>query len=140
MQISFAKAASIILVADLCSCHFYLAYAFRDFWRAPANNSIMAGLNAGISSGLRLVTNLPSLTTCSSTHFAPAFIRSVLGEGQDVILRPFTAPALIRVQGARQIAATGLPLLTICLTNSTARGIIRRRSGFITPPGNINAS
>ena len=57
------------------------------------------GFNAGKSAGLRLVTSPRSVTTSSSTHFAPAFARSVLKDGHDVITRPFTASASISVHG-----------------------------------------
>ena len=48
-----------------------------------ANSSIILRLNAGISSGLRLETNPLSTTTSSSTHFAPALIRSCLTDHSD---------------------------------------------------------
>src|SRR5215469_6121609 len=59
-----------------------------------------------MSSGLRLVTTVPSVTTSLSTQFAPAFLRSVFRDGHDVIVRPRTAPASTRVHRPRQIAAT----------------------------------
>ena len=42
---------------------------------------MVSRLNAGISSGLRLDTSLPSTTTSWSTYSAPAFLRSVLSDG-----------------------------------------------------------
>src|SRR5207237_522892 len=88
----------------------------EDRWAAPAwpecrrvaNSSSILRLNAGRSAGLRLETSPLSTTTSSSTHFAPAFLRSACSEGHDVILRPFATPASIKVQGPWQIAATGL--------------------------------
>src|SRR5207249_4078213 len=47
-------------------------------WCLPsANSSIIFRLNAGMSSGLRLVTSPLSATTSWSTQFAPALRRSV---------------------------------------------------------------
>ena len=93
-----------------------------------------------MSSGLRLVTRLPSATTSWSTQFAPAFLRSVWSDGHEVIFRPRTAPASISVQGPWQIAAIGLPASTKRFTKRTASGLIRSLSGFITPPGSSSAS
>src|SRR6202795_1712643 len=72
------------------------------------NRSIICRLNAGISSGLRLVTTPLLKTTSSSTQVPPAFRISVLREGQEVTVRPCTAPASTSIQGPWQIAATGL--------------------------------
>jgi hypothetical protein len=47
------------------------SHAAGNFFRARLNCSITFVLNAGISSGLRLVTRLPSTTTSLSTHSAP---------------------------------------------------------------------
>src|SRR5690606_34798163 len=46
--------------------------------------------NAGMSAGLRLVTQPLSTTTSRSTHVAPAFSRSFRSEGHDVIVLPRT--------------------------------------------------
>jgi hypothetical protein len=54
--------------------------------------SIISRLNAGMSSGLRLEMRFRSTTTVRSPHSAPAFCRSVLSEGQDVIRRPLRKP------------------------------------------------
>src|SRR6201996_9859247 len=97
-------------------------------------------LNAGISSGLRLVMMLPSSTTSLSTHFAPALIRSVWIDGHEVTVFPFTTPASINIQGPWQMAATGLPDATKLRTKSTAGFSIRSLSGFIWPPGRISAA
>ena len=51
---------------------------------ASANKRIISRLNAGMSSGFRLVTRRPSVTTSLSTQVAPALLRSVFSEGQDV--------------------------------------------------------
>src|SRR4029077_2945563 len=64
------------------------------------NSSIIFRLNAGMSSGLRLVTSPLSTTTSSFTHFPPAFLTSVLIAGQEVSVRPRTAPASIKTHGA----------------------------------------
>ena len=108
--------------------------------RARLNRSIIARLNAGMSSGLRLDTRLPSTTASSSTHSAPALRRSVLSDGQDAIRLPRAAPASMMVQGPWQIAATGLPASKNAFTKSTAAGCIRSLSGFMTPPGSSSAS
>src|ERR1700733_13763554 len=49
-----------------------------------ATTSVSFLLNAGMSSGLRLVMMLPSSTTSLSTHFAPALMRSVWMDGHEV--------------------------------------------------------
>src|SRR5579859_1418772 len=64
------------------------------------NSSLIFLLKAGMSSGLRLVTRPLSVTTSLSTQFAPAFLRSVLSDGQEVTVRSRTMPASIRSQGA----------------------------------------
>ena len=76
--------------------------------------------NAGMSSGLRLVMMLPSVTTSRSTQLAPALMRSVWTEGQEVMVWPLTTPASMRVHGAWQMAATGLPVLANSRTKLTA--------------------
>ena len=78
-------------------------------------------LNAGRSSGFRS-DEKASDTTCSSTHSAPAFDKSVFNDGQDVIFFPLRPPASINVHGPWQIAA----------------GTGRSASGLMTPPGNIS--
>src|SRR3954470_19539217 len=92
-------------------------------------------LKAGRSSGLRLVIKLPSTTTSSSTHVAPAFRMSVCRLGQDVSVRPFNTPASTSDHGAWQIAATGLPDSKKLRMKSTAVLSIRSASGLATPPG-----
>ncbi len=52
-------------------------------------------------------------------------MRSVLTEGHDVILKPRTTPASIKVQGPWQMTATGLPSSKKRFTNCTAFGMIR---------------
>ena len=93
--------------------------------------AVSSRVNAGRSSGLRLVTRLSSTTTSSSTHSAPALRRSVCRLGHDVRLRPRTTSASTSVHGAWQIAATGLPDSTNCRTNATA-SLVRpqRRRGW----------
>ena len=68
------------------------------------------------------------------------FSRSVLSEGHEAISRPSAHPASISVQGAWQIAATGLPASKNAFAKPTARSSSRRWSGFITPPGSTSAS
>src|SRR5581483_6879172 len=97
-------------------------------------------LKAGMSCGLRLVTRLPSTTTSSSTHSAPALRRSVFSDGHAAMRRPRASFASIIVHGPWQIAATGFPSRKNAFTNSTAFGSIRSLSGFITPPGRSRVS
>src|SRR5689334_1156503 len=66
---------------------------------AVANKFVISRLNAGMSSGLRLVSNPLSTTASSSTQLAPAFLRSVRSEGHEVKRRPRAAPASMTVQG-----------------------------------------
>ncbi len=77
--------------------------------RPSANSSIILRLNAGISSGLRLVTSPLSTTTSRPPIFHPALRISVWIAGHDVILRPFAMPASTSTHGPWQIAAIGLP-------------------------------
>ena len=49
-----------------------------------AMRAIISRLNAGMSSGLRLVTRSPSTTTSASVHLPPALRMSVLSDGHDV--------------------------------------------------------
>src|SRR5437773_8939443 len=77
--------------------------------RPSQNSSIIFLLKAGISSGLRLVTNPLSTTTSSLIHFAPALRRSALIAGQDVMVLSLTKLALMSTCGPCQMAATGLP-------------------------------
>jgi len=65
-----------------------------------------------MSSGLRLVTILPSTTAALSTTVAPAFRRSVRIDGQLVAVRPRSTSASTRSQGPWQMAPTGLPAST----------------------------
>src|SRR5580704_965686 len=111
------------------------------FERAQLRTTLIASrLNAGMSSGLRLVTILPSTTASWSRTSAPAFLRSVLIDGQEVMRRPRAFSASTIIHGPWQIAATGLPASKNAFTNATAAGIIRNLSGLITPPGNSSAS
>src|SRR5207237_1716721 len=63
------------------------------------NSSIIFSLNAGISSGLRLVTSPLSTTTSSLTQLPPAFFTSVLIAGHEVSTLPRTTSASIKTQG-----------------------------------------
>jgi len=72
------------------------------------------------------------VTTCSSTHLAPAFDRSVFSDGHDVIFFPFTPPASIRVQGPWQITAIGFFSCTKWRTKSIAFRTRRSASGLMT--------
>ena len=97
-------------------------------------------LKAGMSSGLRLVMRLPSWTTSLSTQLAPALVRSVRTEGQEVTVLPLTTSASTRPQGPWQMAATGFPDSTNCLMKATAFLSVRSLSGLIWPPGRTRAS
>src|SRR4030081_638963 len=88
-----------------------------------------------MSSGLRLVTKPLSTTASWSTQSAPAFLRSVLSEGHDVMRRPRAAPVSMTVHGPWQIAATGLPASKKAFAKATAFGSMRSLSGLMTPPG-----
>src|ERR1051326_1528490 len=116
------------------------SYAAGRFCLHLLNSSIIARLNAGMSSGLRAVTRFPSTTASLSTHSAPALRISVLSEGHEAIFRPRAAPASITDHGPWQIAATGLPVSKNALTKATALGSMRSLSGLITPPGRSSAS
>ena len=90
------------------------AYAIlraRSLLAAPVspNNTTISRLNAGMSSGLRLVTNQLSVTTSLSTQVPPALQMSVLSKGHEVSVRPLAASTSTKVHGPWQIAATGLP-------------------------------
>src|SRR5450756_2419330 len=66
-----------------------LDYFFRSF---------MIDLQkSGRSSGEREVTMFPSVTAASSTTLAPAFLRSVLTDGQLVAVFPLTMSASISI-------------------------------------------
>jgi hypothetical protein len=104
------------------------------------NSSRITLLKAGISLGLRLVIIPLSETTSLSTHCPPALAMSVFKEGQEVSVRPLTAPASISIQGPWQIAATGFPESTKFLTNCTTSLWVRSSSGFATPPGSTRSS
>lgn len=105
-----------------------------------ANSSTILAQNAGRSSGLRLLTSPLSVTTSWSTQFAPALVRSVRRLGQEVMVRPRTTSASTSVHGPWQITPTGLPASKNALTNRTASGSVRRKSGFATPPGRTRPS
>src|SRR3712207_8922859 len=64
-----------------------VASAFCRACVPSANSSIIFLLNAGMSSGLRLVTRPLSVTTSWSTQLAPALRRSFCSDGHDVILQ-----------------------------------------------------
>src|SRR5215470_19376405 len=91
-------------------------------------------IERGDIGGLRLVTRLPSTTTSSSTHSAPALRRSVLSDGHAAMRRPRATPASMTIHGPWQIAATGLSASKKALTNYTDFGCITSEKGFITPP------
>jgi hypothetical protein len=61
-------------------------------------------------------------------------------DGQDVRRRLRTTPASMSVHGPWQITATGLPLSKNARTKASASGMIRSRSGFMTPPGRWSTS
>ena len=78
-----------------------------------------------MSSGLRLDTSPWSTTTASSTQSAPAFFRSVRTDGHEVMRRPRTTPASMRVHGPWQITATGLRASKNGFTKASAFRSIR---------------
>src|SRR5581483_11852014 len=134
-ELNFIQVSAFSQLLDCC-CH----AACRTCPFVRLNRSIIPRLNAGISSGLRLDTMLPSVTHSSSTHSAPALRRSVLSDGHEAIRLPRPEPASMTVQGPWQITATGLLASKNAFTNSTAFGSIRSLSGFMTPPGSKSAS
>ena len=89
----------------------YAIFRSRSLLAAPVspNNTTISRLNAGISSGLRLVTNQLAVTTSLSTQVPLALQMSVLSEGHEVSVRPLAASTSTKVHGPWQIAATGLP-------------------------------
>src|SRR5690606_2780341 len=101
---------------------------------------ITASLNAGMSSGLRLLIRWPSTTTCSSTHSAPAFFRSSISEGQLVMRLPLTRSADISSQPPWQITAMVLFARAASRTSSCAISSVRMVSELTTPPGSSRAS
>src|SRR5690606_30349472 len=118
-------------------------------WRAPRpaqraaavwKTRSISRLNAGMSSGLRLLTSLPSTTTSWSTQWAPALRRSSCSDGQLVNVRPRTRSADTSSHGPWQITALGLPCSCIARTNSRASGCMRISWALTTPPGNSTAS
>src|ERR1700691_6263591 len=109
---AMTQKGGVLRTPPLFSAVAYAAFSF-DLPIAP----ISVVLNAGISSGLRLVMNCPSVTTSLSTQFTPAFFRSVLIDGHEVIVFPFTTTASTSVHGPWQIAATGRPVATKSFTN-----------------------
>ena len=54
----------------------------------------------------RVLRSPSQTTTSSSTHLAPAFLRSVCRLGHEVSVRPRTTPASMSIHGAWQMAAT----------------------------------
>src|SRR5215217_4466228 len=109
-------------------------------WTPSANSSTSLALNAGRSSGLRLVTRPRSVWTSSSTQAPPAFSMSVRMLGHEVRVRPLTTSASTSVHGPWQMAATGLPDSKNDRTKSTASASLRRKSGLATPPGRTSPS
>src|SRR5438045_8968387 len=93
-------------VEERCARYEVAAFVFAACCSCfpSANSSISFLLNAGMSSGLRLVTRPWSTCTSSSTQLAPALRRSVRTDGNDVSVRSRTTPASISVHGAWQIA------------------------------------
>jgi len=100
--------------------HFSVIYAaMRSFLllalAALENKSIISRLDAGMSSGLRLVTTPLLNVTSSSTQAPPALRAVVFKEGHEVIVRPCTAPASTSIHGPWHIAATGFACSKKCL-------------------------
>lgn len=97
-------------------------------------------LKAGMSSGLRLLTSLPSTATSWSTQWPPALLMSSLSDGQLVRVRPCTSQAEISSQAPWQITATGLLACSARIASSWALARLRIWSELITPPGSSRAS
>ena len=68
---------------------------------------------------------LPSMTSGSSLHLAPALARSVRRLGHDVMWSPSTRPASIIVQLPWQMTATVRPDSANARTKCTAFGSVR---------------
>src|ERR1043165_9695610 len=108
--------------------------------RVSAKSRTISRLNAGRSSGLRLLTHVPSRMHSLSCHVAPALRRSSCSVGQLVIVCPRTRPAETSSHGPWQMTAIGLPARSISCTNCCAFFSMRRASSLMTPPGSITAS
>src|SRR5690625_7413144 len=98
---------------------------------------MIAPLKASRSSGPREVIRgkplASSTTTSSSDQLPPALTRSVRIVGTEVSFWPSTRPASISVQGAWQIAATGLPAAEKERSRPWTVSSVRRLSPFRVP-------
>ena len=83
----------------------------------------MPCMNAGRSSGVRLVTMLPSRTQAASCQIPPAFSTSSRMAKKPVTFRPFKHLAEQSIQGPWQIAARTLPCRAAWVTRSTIGGM-----------------
>src|SRR5438270_1458349 len=105
-----------------------------------ARHFTISELKAGRSSGLRLLTQLPSRTHCSSFQFAPALRMSSSSVGHVVIVCPFTSPELMRIQPPWQMTKIGFPARSISCRNCCPFFSTRIASPLMTPPGRSTAS
>ena len=74
-------------------------------WRPPRTPRRSSRRTRRGRRGCGSITSPSSVTTSSSTHFAPALVRSVRRLGYEVSVRPSTTPASISVHGPWQIDA-----------------------------------
>src|SRR3954451_24037100 len=80
-----------------------------DGFDDSAKMSSVAGKNALMSCGPRLVTRLRSRTTSRSSQVAPAFTRSSRMPGHEVRVRPVSNPADASTHGPWHNVPIGLP-------------------------------
>ena len=98
---------------------------------ACAISRMSLSLNAGRSSGLRLVVRFRSVTTSSSTQLPPALLISVRMDGHEVSFLFFTLRLPLESMGHGRSPPTGFPELKNSFTKATALGSIRSLSGSI---------
>src|SRR5713101_5714951 len=102
---------------------------FRSSYAVLLRDLTISRQKAGMSSGLREVMRLPSTTTSSSTHWAPALTISSLMEKKEVAFLPLRIPALASIHPAWQMAATTLPCWEASRTSFTMLSWRRIMSG-----------
>ena len=78
-------------------------------WLSEALPRKIPFMNAGRSSGVRLVTRLPSRTTAASSQIPPAFSTSSRIDMYPVTFRPFRHFVEQSIHGPWQIAASTFP-------------------------------
>jgi hypothetical protein len=94
------------------------------------NCSIIFSLNAGMSSGFRLVTIPSSTTTSLSTQLPPALRMSVWSVGHDVSVRP---ARLLELDALEHVGGEDRHLLScellLCHAATSRLGLLSRRNG-----------